>query len=577
MINRQSKYHRIKITLSFTAYYVLSSILIFSQPLSNNHHDTNIIWKDDFEQEELNGWEIIDDVPDEKSNWYIEKGFLVQGTDCGNTSKLLGTNIINRNVELDNYVIHANLICTDDDYIGILFKYIDNNNYYRFLLSSQRKEIRVDKRVNGEFFILAQYKKEEWQHLKFSATIFLNGNSIKLYLNHQKFFDIIDKQFEKGRIGFTSISNLGSFFDDIVVYRTFEIDPPVINQAITRGPYVQNVQKDKAVIMWNTSQPTNSVIEYGFTQNPEWIVTSDSSVLNHEIELKSLLPEKTYYYRIKTDNLVGEWFSFNTAINKETPFSFIVYGDNQMNFLKHTEIINQISKHDFNFIISCGDVVQRGPRSDWDTEFFEPLKNILYSKPVYAAIGNHELNSENYYKNFSNPNKEHENYYSFEYGNGFFIFVDNPRAAYPDKDFYSEFSPGSSQYKWLESELSSDKAQNAQWLFVISHIPSYVAGTQSYFADNYKYLVPLFEKYGVDFSFSGHVHGYERGLVNGVNYVVTAGGGGPLNKKGSGVLKLFKNFHQIYNFCLVKVIDNKISFEAFDINNNIIDDVKIIK
>ncbi len=579
MTNRKSKYNRIIVTFSYTAFYVLSSILIFCQPPNNNSNrqDTNIIWKDDFESGKLSNWEIIDDVTDEKSNWYIEKGFLVQDTDCGNTSKLLGTNIINGNPEWDNYVIHSNIICADDDYIGILFRYKDNNNYYRFLLSSQRKEIRIDKRADGDFFNLALYDDEEWQHVRFSVTIFLSGENIKLFLNSQKYFDINDNQFEKGRIGFTSISNLGSFIDDVVVYRTFEINPPEINKAITRGPYLQNVRKDKAVIMWNTSYPTNSVVEYGLSQNHGCIVSSDALVLNHEVKLKNLLPGTTYYYRVKSDDLTGEWYSFNTAVNYEIHFSFIVYGDNQMNFLRHTEIANQISKHDFDFIVNCGDVVQRGLRSDWDIEFFEPLKNILHSKPVYAAIGNHELNSENYYKNFSNPNNEHENYYSFEYGNSFFVFIDNPRAAYPDKKYYTEFYPNSPQYEWIESELSSEKAQNAQWLFTISHIPSYVAGTQSYFPDNNKYLVPLFEKYGVDFSFSGHVHGYERGLVNGVNYIITAGAGGPLNKKGSLVLKQFKNFKQVYNFCLVKVKDNRISFEAFDISNNIIDSFEITK
>ena len=71
-----------------------------------------------------------------------------------------------------------------------------------------------------------------------------------------------------------------------------------------------------------------------------------------------------------------------------------------MNFLRHAEILDQMSKHNFAFIVHTGDVVQRGPRDDWDIEFFGPIKDILTSKPIYAAIGNHDLNSENYYKNF---------------------------------------------------------------------------------------------------------------------------------------------------------------------------------
>ena len=44
-----------------------------------------------------------------------------------------------------------------------------------------------------------------------------------------------------------------------------------------------------------------------------------------------------------------------------------------------------------------------------------------------------------------------------------------------------------------------------------------------------EYLVPLFEKYGVDLVLSGEEKAYERiGPVNGVTYIVTGGGGGTL-------------------------------------------------
>jgi len=90
-------------------------------------------------------------------------------------------------------------------------------------------------------------------------------------------------------------------------------------------------------------------------------------------------------------------------------------------------------------------------------------------------------------------------------------------------------------------------------------------------------LVPLFEKYGVDFSFSGHVHGYERGLVNGVNYIITAGGGGALNKNRSSLPKQFKNFKIKYNFCHIKIDAKVVSFKAFDENNEMIDQFELTK
>lgn len=539
--------------------------------------NNKLIWSDDFETLDLQGWEVIDEVDDEESNWYIEKGFLIQDTDCGNTKSLLGTNIIKKDKEFSDCVMRTNLVCTDDDYIGILFRYNDIDNYYRFLLSSQRKMIHVNKKVKGEFTTLASYTEEEWQYVKFSVTIFLKENNIKVYLNDELFFDVTDGSFAKGKIGFTSISNLGSFFDDVSIYSEYEITPVETQQEIARGPYLQNVLKNHAVIMWDTALPAGSEVEYGISKEKTQSVKVDEEVVKHEVKLENLKQETFYYYRIKSGEVTNEWYSFKTASSNTTAFSFIAYGDTQMNFLRHKEVADQIAEHNFDFIIHAGDVVQRGPRADWDVEFFNPAKNILTSKPVYAAIGNHALNSENYYKNFSNPAAEHENYYSFQYGNCFFVVIDNPRAGYPDREYFTEYAKGSAQYKWLENELASDKAQNAEWLFVVSHIPSYVAGSQDHFSGCKENLVPLFEKYNVDFSFSGHVHGYERGKVNNVNYIITAGGGGALNKKGSSSLKQYKDFKRVYNFCRIDVSGNTISFYAFDKNNEVIDEFSITK
>lgn len=536
----------------------------------------NIVWNENFMSGDLSDWEVTDDITNEHSNWFIEKGYLIQDTDIGSKSKLIGTNIIYGKSEWGDHIIRSNIICADDDFMGIIFRYIDNGNYYRFILSSEEKEIRVDKKFNGEIVNLARIT-EEWEYVKFNVTIFLRTDNIKIYLNDKEYFNLTDSQFSAGKVGFTSISNLGSFIDDITIYSDYKIISNNAGHKFSRGPYLQSVLGNSVTVRWDTPFPSNSVVEYGLSMREISESIDNKSVKKHEVKLEGLQSESVYFYRIKSGELTSEWHSFNSAVKESTQFSFITYGDNQMNFLRHTEICKQISTRDFDFVISCGDVVQNGHRDDWDVEFFDPLKNILTNKPIYAAIGNHELNSENYYINFSNPDLDHENFYSFKYGNSFFIFIDNPRLAYPKKTYYTKITTRSPQYKWLENELASDKAQNAEWLFVISHVPSYVAGSQEVFEGCKETLVPLFEKYGVDFSFSGHVHGYERGNVNGVSYIVTAGGGGAQNKNSSSLLKQVKNFKLVYNFCQININGKSISFRAFDNNNDIIDQFEIVK
>lgn len=567
--------------MKYSVFKMLIILLFFSQNdfvYSNvNNLAYQILWQENFDKSNIKDWQIENELPGkEEPNWYVENGYLIQNANYGDSKKLLGTNIIYESRRFGDFTLLSNIVCGDDDYLGILFRYQDIDNYYRFLLSSDRKSINIDKKVDGEFTTLAKYTDEEWQKVKFSITIFLKKDTIKVYLNDNLFFNILDNQFPNGKIGFTSIKNRGSFFDDITLYSDYEISPVEIKQTITRGPYLQNVLDNHAVIMWNTALPTKSVIEYGESQHNTNVISDDILKTTHEIKIDSLKQETQYYYRIKVDDSLTEWYSFKTAVNPNSPFKFIAYGDTQMNFLRHTEIVEQIRKHDFDFILHCGDAVQRGLRSDWDTEFFEPLKQVLTSKPIYTAIGNHELNSKYFYENFSYPNSEHENYYSFSYGNAFFIFLDNPRAAYPNKEIYLDFKKGSEQYKWLESELSSERAQSSQWRFVISHVPSYVGGRQDSFKDCKDNLVPLFEKYNVDISFSGHVHGYERGVVNGVNYIVTAGGGGRIQNISDSSKKFQRisntNFQLVYNFCVVEITNEKLKLIAYDNQGNKIDE-----
>lgn len=567
--------------------YILFSICLLSVriiyphnfiPLRNNTStQDSILFHEYFNQEPLNDWIVIDETDNMTSNWYIENGYLIQDTDVGSRSNLLGSIFLYNKMRFDNYVLRTNVGYTDDDYIGLIFKYIDENNYNRFILSSQSQILRLDKKINGETVLIKEIKNYEWHKCKFTISLFVNNDSINVYLDYTKIISADNENPLSGKIGFVSIANLGSFFDDVVIYSKYQIIKPEETLSITRGPYLQNLFGDSLTIMWRTNKISNSVVEYYSDKKNVLKSFIKDATIEHEVKLRELLPSTKYFYRVRSDSIKSEWYTFITPKLDSEEFSFILYGDNQLNFLRHQEITNQFKNHNFDFIISCGDVVQRGPRNDWDTEFFDPLKELLTNKPIYCAIGNHELNSPNYYLNFSTPAAEHENYYSFSYSNSFFIFLDNPLAAYPDKTFFTDFKPGSSQYTWLDEQLSSNEAQNADWLFVISHVPSYVLDRKDIYTYNEKYLVPLFEKYKVDFSFSGHIHGYERGNVNGVNYLVSAGGGGALNKPGTGKIKSNKRFKILYNYSHVTVKDKMIILQTFDINGNQIDYLQLKK
>lgn len=553
------------------------SLIVNNYSISSNTQEATILFSEDFSSNSFEGWEIIDESNDMKSNWYCEKGFLIQDTDTGNKKKLLGSMAIYDKSIFTNYVLRANLVYTDDDYIGVIFRYEDSQNYYRFILSSEDQILRVDKKSEGITIPIQDIRNYEWPLAKFSITIYVKPDSINIYLNEQKCFYFLNEGNLPGKVGFVSISNLGSFFDDITLFNKYELAKPKNDLKIERGPYLQNLLGDSVTIMWRTNQSVCSTIEFYSEGDSIQIIKNASPTKSHEVKIKNLQPLTKYYYRVISDSLKSNWYSFKTEEKFKREFNFIVYSDTQLNFLRHDEIIQQIKKFDFDFILHCGDVVQRGSRDDWDTEFFSPLKEIIANKPIYCAIGNHELNDQNYYLNFSNPASPNESFYSFKYSNCFFIFIDNPLSAYPDRDYYTDLKPGSVQYQWLESQLKSERAKESDWVFIISHVPSFIFGSTDLYKYNKDYLIPLFEKYKVDINFSGHTHGYSRGTHNNINYIITAGGGGALNKPSSQKLSNTDSFKITYNFCHLTINEKSLSMRVYDNYGNLIDELIIKK
>ncbi len=562
---------------SIKIWFVIISILFFF--LEINAQENKMIFEENFENNVLSEWEVINEV-DGEADWFLDEGYLVQTSNIGEGQQR-GTNIIKKNVLLDNFTLRSYIYSTDDDYIGIVFRYTDSDNYYKFVLSSQRSIIYLQRRINGTTKIIDKYTDSEWPFVGFEVTIMAYNDSLKVYLNDKLYLEATDNNLTSGSFGFSSCYNNGNFFDWVKIYETFKI-PEVNNDiSINRGPYIQNLSDSSVAILWGTNKNSLSLLEIGLDSSNYQIIDENLSTNNHKIEVSNLLDETKYYYRVKSGRIYSQWHSFTSFSKNPDSFSFLVYGDSQNNFVRHREIISHFDEHSFDFIAHLGDIVQRGARNDWNVELFDPLEKYMAEKPIFVSIGNHQLDSENFYKYFQMPNSEHENYFTFSHGNSFFVFFDNRSAAFPEADYYPSIKINSPQYIWLEEQLSSQEATEADWIFVFSHVPTYHNRSLSKYLDCEEYLAPLFEKYGVDFNFSGHLHGYERGFVNNVNYVTAAGGGGigPVKDDGfTDPINPLTNypFREIYNFCKVEVNSSELIFSAYDISGKKIDSKTII-
>lgn len=156
-----------------------------------------------------------------------------------------------------------------------------------------------------------------------------------------------------------------------------------------------------------------------------------------------------------------------------------------------------------------------------------------------------------------------EQTYSFTYKNALFLMIDATSSV-------------DAQTAWIEEQL---KNTNATWKIAVFHFPPY-NWEEPYF-DIQKAWVPLFDKYYVDMVFGGHIHYYMRskpmkgGEVvdsynDGTAYIISIGI--PSRTRDAAeepYAEVVKTEGQYYQY--IKIEGDKLTYTAFDSNNDIVD------
>lgn len=352
-----------------------------------------------------------------------------------------------------------------------------------------------------------------------------------------------------------------------------------------KGPYLQNSQPDGMTIMWETSVPSDSVVYFGKTDLSS-SVKDDEKKLIHEVVISGLDIETTYKYAAVSGSLASPEGTFKTSIKKDSPFKFAVWGDSRTDYVSHENVVDAMIKANPDIALNVGDVVSYGVHYDqWGREHFIPIRRLGQNVPTYISIGNHEYGGYGYgnrvewFEKFVSHPAPNDYYYSFTYGNSFFLIL-NPQ----DEPGPFNVRPGTEQYDWMMKQFESDSYKNSTFHFVFFHEPPYSEGWSGGYYDGEAAiranLVPLFEKYRVDFVFAGHTHDYERGRwpkEDGPYYIITGGGGASLDDT------IFKDWEQIdialfrYHYILVTIENRDLKFEAIAPDGEVFDVINIKK
>lgn len=119
-----------------------------------------------------------------------------------------------------DYVIKVTFFAEDDDVIGVMFRYQDPNNFYRFSMDAQREYQRLVKCENGKFTLLWQRDEgyivgEEYK--KSRVKIIADGSRLWGEMNGRKLFDVRDTSHLTGQAALYTWGNDKAEFSQLQI------------------------------------------------------------------------------------------------------------------------------------------------------------------------------------------------------------------------------------------------------------------------------------------------------------------------------------------------------------------------
>lgn len=341
---------------------------------------------------------------------------------------------------------------------------------------------------------------------------------------------------------------------------------------ITKGPCLLRVSQDRAALMWETDGEGPWSVRCETEGQPEINQDSDrveklNKTYVHKVWIDGLEPGRRYRYRIVGPNVRSEAYEFRTVPAKTDEVRFVVYGDTRTNVAVHRRLVEQIMKHDLDFVVHVGDLVSRGDDyKQWGPQFFEPMKGLIERVPVYIAKGNHEGRNGTYEKLLLPPGERGD--VGFDFGPLHFFCVDNVSKR-GDAD------------ELVPTIARDARASDALWKFVSYHVPSVNFGGHW---SNWRQeeALPAFAQAGIDFVVTGHSHQYERfrpiaipGYEQCVTCITAGGGGAPLYAIQPTAYHACAK--AVYQFCLFHIRGNTLAMDTIDVDGQVIDHIKVVK
>ena len=286
------------------------------------------------------------------------------------------------------------------------------------------------------------------------------------------------------------------------------LQPEQIHLQITDSP-------TEMVVVWATEQRGDAVVEWS-SESGSNSVTGDSYCYNHDkafhmVVISGLTLGEEVTYRVGDGNVWSDEFTFTPFNPDADHFEWISIADHGLSSEALDVTAAIIADSDAQLVTISGDIAYAdGNQNVWD-EWFVTQQESMASIPWITAVGNHEnepaAGFEAYEHRFDSDQViESETFwFSRNIPGVHLVFMSTEH----------EFTPGSAQFNWLQSDLQAANTPGARderpFIIVIGHKPMYSSndyhGSEVELRDA---LETLYVENGVNIVIAGHDHFYER-------------------------------------------------------------------
>ena len=213
----------LRVTVSDGAASVVREVTVTVQDAVPPPPGTPILTQD-FGVNNFDGWAVVDEgTISAPSKWRIVGGELVQQTnirDGGKADDLpkLGTYLIHLDgFGWTDYRARFRMRSTDDDGLGLMFRVIDNDHWYRFSWDRQLQQRRLVKKAGGAYTLLAADNVPYEMGRSYQVEVVAQGSLLEVWIDGARVFLVEDAALPRGSVAFYTWQNNAAYFDDLVV------------------------------------------------------------------------------------------------------------------------------------------------------------------------------------------------------------------------------------------------------------------------------------------------------------------------------------------------------------------------